>query len=280
MADALTGLTEVDPTIETVVSMKIQEVLNANIVMPSTVMDYSDQVGPGMDTLDIPNFGKFTVGTKAENTAADASVNAFSKVSLSLNRHKYIQFLIEDIASLQSKVAVSQAYVAQAAVDLANEMDQYILDTLEAGASASAPDHKIAYVGSTIAKADILAARAALNAQNVPMADRYLSISPAEEAALLAIAEFTQVNTSGDNNSFRNGELGRLFGFIVLLNTKGEDAKSMFWHKTGLAFARQLAPRVKTFDDVPNLAMRYSIDHIYGGVALDGKRIYLAGSAS
>jgi hypothetical protein len=279
MADALSGLTEVASNIETIVSLQVQEVLNANVVMPSTVMDLSSQVGPGMDTLKIPNFGKFTVGTKAENVAADAQTNAFSSTSLSLNRHKYVQWLVEDIASLQSKIAVSQYYVQQASIDLANEMDQFILDTLEAGPSAAAPDHKIAYVGATIAKADILAARAALNLQNVPMSDRFMSITPAEEAALLAIAEFTQVNTSGDPNAFRNGELGRIFGFTVLLNTKGEDAKSMFWHKNSMCFARQLAPRIKTFDDVPNLGMRYSIDHIYGGVVLQSKAIYLAGTA-
>lgn len=279
MADALQGLTEVGGNIETIVSMQIQEVLNANIVMPSTVTDYSAQVGPGMNTLRIPNMGKFTVSTKSENTAIDAQINTFAYTDLSLNRHKAIQFVIEKIASLQSKVAMSQAMVSQAAVDLANEMDQFILDTLEAGVSTSAPDHKIAYVGSTIAKADVLAARAALNLQNVSMADRYLSITPAEEAALLAIAEFTQVNTSGDSNAFRNGELGRLFGFTVLLNTKGEDAKSMFWHKSALGFARQLNPSFETQPDLANLGTRYSIDHIYGGVALQSKAIYLAGTA-
>ena len=281
MADALSGLTEVDPTIEEIVSAQVQEVLNAEVVMPPLVSDYSAMVGPGMDTVKIPRMGNFTVNTKAENTAVDAQVNAFSTDDLALNRHKVIQFLLEDIAALQSKVAVSQAYVVQAGKDLAVEMDQACIDELESGVSTSAPDHKIAFdSGSALTKDDILNARKLLNVAKVPLSDRAAVISPANEAAILAISEFVRVDESGGSEALRNGRIGKLFGFDIFVSPLAEDAKNMFFHKSCQAFARQLAPRALTQLDLPNLAMRYSVDHIYGKKTLDsGKRQVLVGTA-
>lgn len=280
MADALTGLTEVSDTVEEIVSAEVQMVLNANLVVPGTISDYSGMVGPGMDTLKIPRFGKFTVNTKVENTAVDAQTNAFSTDSLLLDQHKVVQFLVEDIAALQAKVAVSQQYVQQAGKDLANEMDLKLINDIESGTSAAAPDHKRAYAGASLAKADILTARQLLNEQNVPLEDRSALISPASEAAILAISEFVRVDESGGSEALRNGRIGKLFGFDIFVSSNVEDLKSLFYHKTCHATARQLAPRVKTFDDVPNLAVRYSIDHIYGSKTLDsGKRQVLMGTA-
>lgn len=284
MADALSGLTEVSGTIEAIVSATVQEVLTAEAIMPPLVSDWSSMAGPGMDRVKIPRFSNFTVNTKSENVAVDAQVNAFSTDDLIMDKHKVVQWLLEDIANLQSKVAVTQAYIQQSAKDLAAEMDQTILDALEAGASAAAPDHRIAYtdgVNNDIEKADILNARKLLNIAKVPMADRAMVISPAQEAFLLAIGEFVKVNESGSEASLRNGLIGKLFGFDCYVSPLAEDLKSMFFHKSALAFARQLAPRYKTQDDLANLGVRHSVDHIYGCKVLDsGKRIVLVGTAA
>lgn len=280
MADALSGLTEVDVTIEEIVSTELQEVLTASAVMPGAIMDMSAMVGPGMDTLSIPKFGHFTVGTKSENTAVDAQTNAFTVDKLLLDQHKVVQFLLEDIASLQAKVSVTQAYIQQIGKDMAAEMDLKIINDMESGVSTSAPDHKRAYVGSVIAKADILLARQLLNEQNCPLSERSAVISPAEEAAILAISEFVRVDESGGSVALRNGEIGKLFGFTIMVSSQAEDLKSLFFHKTAHVFARQLAPRVQNFNDIPNLAMRWSVDHLYGSKHLDaGKRAVLLGTA-
>lgn len=282
MSDAITGLTEAGgtATIETLVAAEVKDVLSANMVVGPTLTDFSSMVGPGMDTLKYPKFSNFSVSTKSENTAVDAQVNAFTADTLSLNRHKVIQFLIEDIVELQSKVNMLQAYAKQAAIDLGVELDQFLLDTLEGGVSTSAPDHKVAYAGSTIAAADILGARKLLNEAKVPMEDRYLVISPAQEAALLAISAFTSAADFGSREPIVNGQIGRLYGFNVLMSQLAEDAKSMAYHKSAVIWARQLSPRVQQFYDLPNLAQRWSMDHIYGGVATaPGVRSVLMGTA-
>jgi len=280
MSDAITGLTEVDATIEEIVSAEVQEVLTASMVIPPTIMDMSSMVGPGMDKLKVPRYSNFSVTKKVSGTPVDAVTKTFSTDDLSLDQHAVVQFLLEDIASLQSKVAVSQNFVQQAGRDLAAEMDQKILDDMEAGVSTSSPDHKRAYAGSVIAKADILLARQLLNEAKVPLEGRSGVISPAQENALLAIAEFVRVDESGGSEALRNGRIGKLFGFDIFVSPQAEDAKSMFYHRSAHAFARQLAPRVQTESDLPNLSTRYSIDHLYGSKTMDlGKRQVLLGTA-
>lgn len=281
MADALSGLTEVSATIETIVATEVQQVLTASMQVVPLVTDFSAMVGPGMDTLKIPKFSNFTVATKAENVAVDAQVNAFSADSLVMDKHKVVQFLIEDIASTQSKVAIVQQYIQQAAKDLAKDMDQVLLDAMEAGVSTASPDHKVAYADATaLAKADFILARKLMNIQNVPLDDRHVVIDPASEASILAIGEFVKVNESGSESALRSGLIGKLFGFDVYVTTVAETAKSMFFHRSAACFARQIAPRTQRYYDVANLAERWSCDHLFGVKVLDaGKRMVLSGTA-
>jgi hypothetical protein len=275
--DALTGLTEVDVSIEEIVSAEVQEVLTAEAVMPGTIMDFSSQARPGMDTVKIPKFGNFTVATKAENTAVDAQVNSFTSDDLVMNKHKVIQFLIEDIAELQSKVMVSDTYIRQAGRDLAADMDDVIITALEALPSAAAPDHILDFGNTptdTISKTDFLNARAALNTAKVPMNDRYCLIDPTREKDILAISEFVRVDESGGSEALRNGRIGRLFGFDVMMSPLADANATLFYHKSTAVFARQLAPRVQQETNLAHLATRWSIDHIFGVKGLDsGKRI-------
>jgi hypothetical protein len=284
MADVITGTTQTSATAMDIIAAEVQEVLNANIVMPGIVLDASRFVEPGAKSVKIPKMGAFTVTKKTSGTAVDAQINALSTDQLNLDQHGVVQFLLEDIASLQSRVAVTQEYVAQAAKDLASEMDQYMIDALESGVSTASPDHKVAYANSgtdnDLGKADFIEARRLLNVAKVPQSDRAVVISPTSEAAILAIDGFVKVNESGSEQALRNGQIGKLFGFDVIMSQQVEDAKSLFLHKSALAFARQLAPRVEKQRDLANIADRWSMDHIYGAKTLDaGKRVVLMGTA-
>jgi N4-gp56 family major capsid protein len=282
MADVLTGLTEVAGTIESLVQAEIQMVLNAAVVVPGSIQDLSPQVGPGMDRVALPRLAKFTVNTKVENVAVDAQAVVLTSDLMILDQYKVVQFLMEDIADLQSKVNVTQAGVKQVGMDLAAELDSKLLTDIAAGTSAAAPDHRIAYANaSTIAKADVLAARELLNLQNVPASERTLIVSPGSEADLLSIAEFTRVDESGGSAALRNGQIGKLFGFDVLVSSQALDLKSLAYHKTAHAYARQLQPFVESQRQVEHLATRWSISHIYASKHLDsGKRAVMLGTAA
>lgn len=279
MADNLSGVTEVASTIQDLISSEVQMVLNATVVIPGTIME--QPAGKGQKSVAVPRMGKFTVAAKVENTPVDAQVNAFAADKIDLDQYKVIQFLVEDIAELQSTVQVMQQYINQAGQDLAVDMDAYLISVVNQTSSA-APDHRLAFAsGTSLTKADILNARALLNKQNVPLADRCAIISPDNESAILAIQEFTRVNEAGSASGLRNGEFGKLFGFTFMISSQVSNTASIFYHKSHAAMARQMAPKVDYFRDVPNLGDRWSISHLFGGKVMDGgKRGVLIGSAT
>jgi N4-gp56 family major capsid protein len=275
MAD--TGLTEVAATVEEIVSGRVQEVLTAEMVVPQTISDFSAEVGPGMDKLKIPKFGQFTVETKAENVAVTPQVNAFSTDDLDLNLHNVIQFLLEDIASLQSKVSVSSAYMDQAGRDMAENLDSQLLTALAASPSAAAPDHIINFANDptdTLSRADVLAARRLLNVQKVAQSDRFMVVSPLRESEILDISDFIDASKYGSAQPIQNGEIGRIYGFTVIMHPLAGDDATLWYHRSTHAFARQRVVNAEKDRDLPKLADLWSLDHIWGEKGLDaGKRI-------
>jgi hypothetical protein len=283
MADVLTTKTQVDPTVEEIVSAQVQEVLTASMVIPGSIMDMSAQVGPGMDKLKIPKFGNFTVSSKVAGTAVDAQINAFTTDDLDLDKHQVVQFLVEKQASVQAKVAVEQAYIEQAARDLAAKMDADLYTILAAGPSAAAPDHIVQFANSptnTLGKADFLAARKLLSKANVPLEMRACLVSPLQESEILAISEFVRVDESGGSAALRNGQIGKLFGFDVYVSSQATDGVAMFYHKNCQAFARQWAPEVATESSLANLGVRWSIDHMWGSKHLYSGKLAVKVNAS
>lgn len=145
--------------------------------------------------------------------------------------------------------------------------------------STSAPDHLIAYTDATnedIEKLDILNCRKLLNEAKVPQSERWGIVVADQEKNLLAISEFVRVDEAGASMALRNGQIGRLFGFdIVMIPSSQADTAtaSFFGHKSACAVARQLMPKIEMQRDLPNLGDRHSISHIFGCKVLDsGKR--------
>lgn len=279
MADSITGDTEVTATVDQIISARVQQVLTASMVAWPNFMDFSPEAGSGIDQVKIPRFGNFTVNSKAENTRVDAQTNAFSADNLDLDQHDVVQFLLEDIAQLQSRVAVQQEYVDQAASDLAAKMDERLLAALDSDISTSAPDHDVKYNDTSnndMEKVDITTASQLLDTQNVPSDNRFAIIPPLKKADVLNIGDFVKVNESGSQQALRNGQMGQIFGFDMLVSTQLNTAgSSLFCHRSAAAVARQLLPKVESDRDLAHLSDRWSISHIYGYKVLDGGKRYV-----
>jgi len=153
---------------------------------------------------------------------------------------------------------------------------QALLQALDDDVSTSTPDHDIKYNDATnedLERTDILEAKRLLDVANVPKDSRWSIISPAQEKNLLLINEFVLVNESGMAGSLRNGQIGRLFGFDIVVSNQipqADGGPSYFGHPSTQAVARQLMPKVEMDRDLPNLGDRHSISHIYGTKVLDG----------
>jgi len=271
MADALMGVTETAANAVARVAEVAQTYLQQESKLMATCSDFSYLATKGASSIKLPRSGGFTVGDKGENTSVDSQVITYAADTISLNQHRVVQFLLEDIADQQSMVAVTQDAVMKAAKDMAKDVDDKLIVELKL-ASASAPDHIIQYtdgVNEDIELADILAARKLLSDQFIDPRECYMGIGTAQEKNMLAIDNFISSEKYGSNEPILNGEIGRVYGMRVIVHT-GFGVDTCVWHKSAVGFAFQQSVRVQRDYDLTNLAWRYSLDYLAGFEVLDG----------
>lgn len=278
------GKTEIDAVAAELIASVVQDVLKQQSILLPTITDYSMFADAGAKSVSIPKRTQFTQNDKAENTDLTAQTLTFTADKILLDKHKAIYAKLERIAGAQASVQVSNEILMEMAAELALQIDKDLITELKL-ASAAAPDHKLDYVdsvGNVIAQADILEARKLLNIQKVPMADRFMVISPAKEKEMLSIASFVEADKYGSAGGLINGELGRVYGFTVLMHTELADNDALFYHKSAVGFARQLSPEYATNFELKSVSQEYLLHHLYGAKVLDsGKRqVYFNGTGT
>lgn len=282
MADTLMGISEVNAARKAEIANIVQSFLIQESKLMPTVTNYSALAVKGAKSVALPRSGGFTVGTKSENTAVDAQTITYAADTISFDQHKVVQFLLEDIADIQANIPVVQDAVMKATKALSLDIDSAIITELKL-ASASTPDHQLVFADTStdkVAKADILAARALLQNQYIDPTECYIGIGPEKEAELLAIESFIDASKYGSNEPIMNGEIGKIYGMRVILHTGFSDFMCT-WHPSAVGFALQQGMRYETQKDLANLAMRHSLDVLYGVEVLDsGKRCVLTDSTN
>lgn len=263
---AVTTSTTAASIIEKRVSLQITETLIQNSVMMGAVRDFSALVGPGMDRLDIPNYTELAVQTVSETAAMTPQDPTIAADQLDLDQHKSIPFALSDRASVQAKLNMVADIVANAGKSLAADVDNALISEIVSGVSA-APDHKLALTANP--DDDIRTARRLLNVANVPMQDRFLLISPVFEEAMLGVTGFVEADKYGSTEPIMNGEIGRVFGFRVLMSTSaqaelGTDGGFIAFHRSCVAFARQIGMKFERERNVLAQRDEYALTHLYG----------------
>ena len=280
---AIMGVTETaDVGQREVLANMVQQYLQAASMFPQRVTTVV--AAAGNKSVDFPKAGGFTVGDKAENTAVTAQVITWAVENLALTKHRVIQVNLEKIANLQSKVAQEMQIAERAGLDLAYDTDLRIVNEFYNSVSASAPDHIIAFANTTsLAGADILAAKLLLDTQKVPQGDRFLAVDPTGYSELLAISDFIRYDALGaaqNPNAIRTGIVGSIYGFEVFMSQAVTADQHIAFHKSALAYGVQQGVSYDTDKDLPNLATLHSFDQIYGVKTLDaGKRLVVLGKA-
>jgi N4-gp56 family major capsid protein len=278
------GLTEVSAVQQTVVANVVQQVLKQKSILLPTIMDYSAWVPQGSVACKVPRRTQFTAADKSENSALTAQELTFSADTISMDKHKAVYASLERYAMVTANVDVKAQILIEMAEELALQIDKDIIVELKL-ASTSAPDHLLDYANTptdTLAIADITNARALLNTQNVPMEDRYLLISPTQEKALLNISDFVRADAIGSAGGLINGQIGRVFGFNVLMHSTLSAADAIFYHKSAVGHAKVLQPEFLQNVSVSKVADEFALHLLYGNKVLDsGKRqVYYNGSGS
>jgi hypothetical protein len=271
----VTTTTELASIIEKRVSMVVTETLEQEAVSLGVVKNYSGEVGPGMDRLDIPLFGLLPVQDVSESTGLAASPSSVSTAELALTRHKGTAWELSVRASVQMKVSVIDANVKNSARSLAAEIDDFIY-----GAMAAAGNGTSIEVDAADVLASIVEAGKRMDEANVPKMGRYLNAGPGFCALLKGENNVINAEKYGSTSPIQAGFITRLYGFDIVESSSSSIPANGFIanHSEAFAFARQIQPRLDREFRALLQKEQYAMTHLYGGIATDAgsERIIVA----
>jgi len=249
------------------------------------------------DTLEVVKPGSLTVKTKTPGTEMDSQAPTADKIDVSLDQHKYIDVLDEDITKLLRKPNLQEAYAMNMAIRLAENVEEYLLG-LHAGISETVSWDN---TSATTIETSFLAIRSWFARKKVPLQmekgffadtsivdklltiDKYTSDDYTQKGAIAEGAirktygiktfESQLIQTSGSPVARHNVACTK-YGFVLVNrpmpldgNGKGAMQSIMIDPHTGLSF------RLTESYSHGNLGTRFSIDLLYGGSIADTNHV-------
>ena len=272
---AHTGATEME-----LISQIVQAELLENTVVLNSVTDHSDKLVPGIKSVEVIRFeadnttGSGRMGDPTDMNQDGVTPAAFQTAALTtdkidLNKHKILPYRIQDTVAMQSRANLEAELARKAGREFAIYMDKEIIAVL-----ATLTDSITYNNAADLSLPDITEARKRLNRNNVPEGDRILLISPENEKAMLDLPNFIEADKYGAREALMNGEIGRVFGFRVLVSNLLAAAESYAYHRECVGYAVQ--KQVDFESDRPSVALRvtdYSYAATWGCTLMyDGKK--------
>ena len=249
-------------------------------VFRGLVDDYSALVkGKGYgDAVNIPEMSIISASAKSAGADLTYDATATTTTQLSINKHKYVAKLFEDVALIQSEADLVAKYSRMMGEALARQVDADIwaeLDGLNDSQALSADD--------TLTAAVFEAALAALGEAEIPYMDGECAmvVNPTLFADILnpsaGIAQyFIRNDAVGEGNrGLRSGMVGSLYGIDVYMSNTvatGGNASVIpgaIFHKSACAFASQQEVRVQSEYSVDALGTKVVSDLLYGVKLID-----------
>lgn len=280
MADAFFTSTQTGVTEDTLIRKIVQDQLLDNSVLAQTVTDLSSEAGPGIKDIDLPKWSAGFDGPEAQNadgdTPVDFQVATFAVDTLALDQWCNLSYAIPDRINLQSKISLEAELAKSAGREMALWVEDKVIAELRL-VSTTSPDHLLQLTGASNLVAtldDVANARMLLNKQNIEQNDRYIAISPELEKAFILMENFVKADHYGSNTVLLNAEIGRVFGFRVLVSNRLASAEMLAYHRSHVAMAMQKAIKYeKQRGDVRKQRDEYSFsagagfERLRGGIA-------------
>lgn len=250
-------------------SKEIQEAFKLNLVMSNLVMRLDSMVKGFGDVIRIPKVpNRAVAGDKAAETEVTPTLTTTTAFSLTINKHKYSADMIEDFAKVQSIVDLRKVYVNVQAYSLARATDDDLM--AERTNLTTTPVAN----GTGVTAAKLQEAVRKLDANDVPLENRYLILDAFGREDIHGIADFTRYDALGEaaaNNPIRRGFKGSIYGVDVYFsnNVKVNAAtttirEGVMFHEDAFAMAMQLGPRVQAEYMTNWLGTLLVSDMIYG----------------
>lgn len=279
------GNDETNASIPTIIAASALGYLKANTVMAQLVgRNWDNELAQKGQTVNIPFRGTLSVNDKATDTAVTKQVPDDSAVSVTLNKHKEITFLVEDVAEMFTSWNLEQGYSIDGVAVLAEQIDGD-LTALYSGLASSID------ASAGLGEDDFRLARRMLNTAKAPLSDRFFVLHEDAEFELLAIEKFVNQDyrqaLQGQPEGLVNAFAGRFAGFGVYMDQKIATAtthKNLAFHRNAFVLATRpmrvaqpgkgviqtslsedgVGLRVSMSYDTDYLANKVTIDVLYG----------------
>ncbi len=273
-------VTEVGDSLATIVAAQALGYLQANTVLAMLVnRDYDNEVAVHGQVVKIPFTGALIVNDKSANAVVTLQTPNDSAVSVTLNQHKEVSFLIEDVAEAMSRPNFLESYVADAMAVLAEQVDEDLAG-LYSGFSQTID------ATSGLAEDDFREAGRQLNTAKAPQGNRVAVLHEDAAYALLGIDRFINSDYGrlhGGEPVSMNGYLGYFLGFQCYMDQKiavaTTQCKNLFMHRNAAVLVSRPLPQnnggavAQTVMAEGNFAIRVTIgydkDHLGTQVTVD-----------
>lgn len=273
ITSAMVGSTE-----DIIIRSIVQEQRLSKAVVRPTVMDMSSEAGPGVKEIDLPRFSAALGAPSTQNpdgtTPAPFQTISLAVDALQLNQWKNLPYRLADRVSMQNRVNLEAELAKSAGTEMAIHLDTAIITEMATATQNIQYDND---TNTTLSVANINKAKATLKKRNVTDLDGelFLLISVAQEEAILNLPQFIEADKYGARDALLNGEVGKIFGFRVVVSNILTSAQSFAYHRSAVAFAAQKdVSYEKQRADVSLQAWDYSFSVGYGVKMLDaGQRI-------
>lgn len=233
------------------------------------------QFGQSIKMNTISNLQAFD---KVNNTSVALQDPTESQVTLSVDKHKYAAFLVEDMEKVQANVDLMSEYTSKAGYAVKKAFDTDLAN-LATGFSQNEGTYNTALTEDAL-----LDSVETLDLADVPQNDRCWVLRPEAVRDLRDIDDYTRYDgtgyagqfasgTLGDGSKIRpNGLVGMLYNAPIYMTTQiaktGNNISNMYFHKDALAAAVQMNPRVQSDYKLEYLGYLTVVDMLYGVVEL------------
>jgi hypothetical protein len=213
---------------------------------------------------------------EAQNTVVTLNYNTETKTTITLNKHYESSFIVEDLVKIQSAYDLRSDYTQAAAYAISEKIDGDLATNMTSAWKTASQAYGT--YGTAISDALVLAVNRYLSENKAPRSDRSIVVHPKGEAELLNIDKYVRYDAlgiSGDDNSIRNGKIGRIYGAdvfmsqnLVYLDTATDEYNHLFFHTEAWAIAVQQTPRTQAQYKQEHLGWLVTVDVLYGHASL------------
>lgn len=221
-----------------------------------------DDLASGGSKLNIPFMSSYDARDKVAGTPVTYDANTETEIELTINKHKYLAFTIEDITKVQSNYNLQELYRGAQKEAVARAIDTDI-GALHASAGTNVAG------GATVDDTDILAVIAALDLANVPQTDRAGIVHSVVMGDLRSVNKYTTYDQTGKTGlaASNKANIPQVYGMdIYMSNNVAADTvyHNLFFHKSAIGMALQLKPTYKMEDSVDVIGVKSVLHTIYG----------------